>query len=176
MPMPPSSPAAAVVKAYWQPGCTSCLRMKEFLTRHGVPFVSVNVLEDREGFAELAALGIRSVPIVRRGNDWANGQVLRDVARVAGIPWGGTLVLPAAELVAREIDIQTAAQRLFMQIPDDKLARLLPHRPRSYAQLGYHIFNIADAFLDHEAKSLPLKEGAYDRVPPPEMDTKAKIL
>ena len=45
----------ALIKAYWQPGCTSCLRMKEFLTKHGVPFVSVNVLEDRTAMAELAA-------------------------------------------------------------------------------------------------------------------------
>jgi len=174
--MPPSSLDASVIKAYWQPGCTSCLRMKEFLTRHGVPFVSVNVLEDKEAFADLAALGIRSVPIVRRGDDWANGQVLRDVARVAGISWGGTPLLPAAELAARLIDIQTAAQRLFIQIPDDKLGRLLPHRPRSYAQLGYHIFNICDAFLEHEVQGLPLKEGAYGRVPAPGMDTKAKVL
>ena len=53
---------------------------------------------------------------------------------------------------------------------------MLPHRPRSYAQLAYHIFNIADAFLEHEVQGLPLKEGVYGRVPPPEMDTKAKIL
>ena len=64
--MAQSSPDASVIKAYWQPGCTSCLRMKEFLTKHGVPFVSVNVLEDKDAFAELAMLGIRSVPIVRR--------------------------------------------------------------------------------------------------------------
>jgi glutaredoxin len=172
--MQPSS--SEVIKAYWQPGCTSCLRMKEFLTRHGVPFVSVNVLEDKDGFAELAALGIRTVPIVRRGTDWANGQVLRDVARVAGIAWGGTPVLPAAELVAREIEIQTTAQRLFAQIPDDKLGTLLPHRPRSYAHLAYHLFNICDAFLEHEVQGLPLKEGAYGRVPAPEIDTKAGIL
>ena len=37
------------------------------MTKHGVPFVSVNVLEDKDAFAELAMLGIRSVPIVRRG-------------------------------------------------------------------------------------------------------------
>ena len=170
------SAESPVVKAYWQPGCTSCLRMKEFLTKHGVPFVSVNVLEDKDGFAELAALGIRSVPIVRRGNDWANGQVLREVARVAGIAWGGAQMLPVPELVVRLVEIQTTAQRLFAQIPDDQLGRMLPHRPRSYAQLGYHIFNIADAFLEHEVQGLPLKEGAYGRVPPPEMDTKAKIL
>ena len=55
--MAQSSPEASVIKAYWQPGCTSCLRMKEFLTEHGVPFASVNVLEDRDAFAELAMLG-----------------------------------------------------------------------------------------------------------------------
>ena len=78
------------LKAYWQPGCSSCLRMKEFLQRHGVAFESINVLADKDAFADLARLGIRSVPIIRRGDDWANGQVLRDVARIAGIHWGGT--------------------------------------------------------------------------------------
>jgi glutaredoxin len=174
--MPTTIAETPLIKAYWQPGCTSCLRMKEFLTKHGVPFVSVNVLEDKDAFGELAGLGVRSVPIVRRGNDWANGQVLREVARVAGIAWGGAQVLPAPELTARLVTIQTAAQRLFAQIPDDKLGRMLPHRPRSYAELAYHIFNIADAFLEHEVQGLPLKEGAYGRVPPPQMDTKSKIL
>ena len=174
--MPTTIAETPLIKAYWQPGCTSCLRMKEFLTKHGVPFVSVNVLEDKDAFTELAALGVRSVPIVRRGDDWANGQVLREVARVAGIAWGGAQVLPAPELTARLVTIQTAAQRLFAQIPDDKLGRMLPHRPRSYAELAYHIFNIADAFLEHEVQGLPLKEGAYGRVPPPQMDTKGKIL
>jgi glutaredoxin len=101
--MAQSFPEASVIKACWQPGCTSCLRMKEFLTKHGVPFVSVNVLEDKDAFAELAMLGIRSVPIVRRGKDWANGQVLREVARVAGIAWGGAHVLPAPELARHEL-------------------------------------------------------------------------
>jgi hypothetical protein len=150
--------------------------MKEFLTKHGVSFVSVNVLEDKQGFAELAELGIRTVPIVRQGTKWANGQVLRDVARVAGIAWGDAPMLPVPELVSRLTEIQTTAQRLFAQIPDEALSRLLPHRPRSYVQLGHHIFNIADAFLEHEVGDLPLKEGAYSRVPPPQMEGKAKIL
>ena len=174
--MTQGNPEASVIKSYWQPGCTSCLRMKEFLTKHGVSFVSVNVLEDKDAFAELAALGIRSVPIVRRGKDWANGQVLREVARVAGVAWGQTEILPTAELSARLIEIQTVAQRLFAQIPDDQITNMLPHRPRDYSQLAYHIFNIVDAFLEHEVQSLPLEEGAYDRVPPPAMNTKAKIL
>jgi glutaredoxin len=172
----PQANAEPAIRAYWQPGCTSCLRMKEFLTKHGVPFVSVNVLADKSGFAELAELGIRSVPIVRRGNEWANGQVLKDVARVAGIKWGGAKELAPAELVARLVAIQQAAQRFFAQIPDDKLGQQLPNRPRSYAQLAHHIFNIADAWLEHEVQGQPLKEGAYNRVPPPGMKTKEQVL
>jgi glutaredoxin len=166
----------ATLHAYWQPGCTSCLRMKEFLTKHGVPFVSVNVLEDKAGFADLAELGIRSVPIVRRGKDWANGQVLKDVARVAGIDWGGAKMLSPPELVAKLKIIQAAGQRFFAQLPEEKMGKMLPNRPRSYAQLAYHIYNIADAFLEHEVDGLPLVEGAYGRVPAPEMNTKASIL
>jgi hypothetical protein len=41
---------------------------------------------------------VRSVPIIRRGTDWANGQVLRDVARVAGHPLGRHSILAPAEL------------------------------------------------------------------------------
>jgi glutaredoxin len=159
--------AEAPIKAYWQPGCTSCLRMKEFLTKHGVPFVSVNVLEDRTAMSELAELGVRTVPVIRRGMDWANGQVLRDVARVAGIRWGGAPILPPAELVGRLTIIQSAAQRYLRQIPDARLGDMLPNRPRSYSQLVYHTFNIADAFLEHEMQGLPLREGAYSRVQAP---------
>jgi glutaredoxin len=158
--MPQASADGSVVKAYWQPGCTSCLRMKEFLQKNGVPFVSVNVLEDKDAFAELAALGVRSVPIVRRGGEWANGQVLRDIARVAGIAWGGAQVLPPPELAARLVAIQQAAQRLFAQIPDDKLGRMLPHRPRSYAQLT-RLEGIRKRLALGAANGL--NEGAFDQ-------------
>ena len=168
--------AAPEIRAFWQPGCTSCLRMKEFLQRHGVPFTSVNVLEEKGAMEELAALGYRTVPIIRRGNDSANGQVLRDVARVAGIPYGGTKIHPPAELMRRLTEVQAAARRFFGQMPEDKINNFLPNRPRTYAQLAYHIFNIADAWLEHEVDGEPLKEGAYNRVPPPEMDSKAKVM
>ncbi|MFQ6024331.1 MAG: glutaredoxin family protein, partial [Acidiferrobacterales bacterium] len=70
----------APLKVYWQPGCSSCLKTKEFLLANGVQFESINVLEDEKGFQELEALGVRLVPIVARGKDWANGAVFRDVA------------------------------------------------------------------------------------------------
>ena len=75
---------APEIRAFWQPGCTSCLRMKEFLQRHGVPFTSVNVLEEKGAMEELLALGYRTVPIIRRGNESANGQVLRDLQDPTG--------------------------------------------------------------------------------------------
>ena len=43
------------IKVYWQPGCSSCLRTKEFLTEHGVPFRSIDVLADPQAIADVAA-------------------------------------------------------------------------------------------------------------------------
>src|SRR5215207_2248830 len=89
------------ISVYWQTGCTACLRTKEFLTRHGVTFRSRNVLEDPAAFDELKRFGLRQVPIVTRGDEWVNGQVLADVARVAGIALGSHTILPVDELRGR---------------------------------------------------------------------------
>lgn len=164
------------LKAYWQPGCTSCLRMKEFLARHGVPFVSINVLDDATAREDLAALGVRSVPILTRGPVWANGQVLADVARVAGIDFGAPELLPPPELYRRLTVILAAAQRLFAQVPNDTIGRMLPGRPRSIGDLTFHIFHIAELFVAHMAMARPLNEGDYERKPPPLWATKGPIL
>jgi hypothetical protein len=157
------------ISVYWQPGCTSCLRTKEFLTRHGVPFVSRNVLEDATALTELARFGLKQVPIVTRGDDWADGQVLKDVSRIAGIAFGG---LP--DLRKRLDAILCGAERFVDQLPEHELKTELPNRPRSYADLTFHIFNIADAFLEHEA-GVPLILDAYNRVPPPEMQNRSAL-
>ncbi|MGK7871172.1 glutaredoxin domain-containing protein [Falsiroseomonas sp. E2-1-a20] len=152
------------IRVYWMTGCTSCLRTKEFLTRHKVAFLSRNVLEDPEAYAELEEFGLRQVPIVTRGGEWVNGQVLADVARIAGIPWGGSKLLPVAELRRRLETMLSATDRFLAQMPEAQLARNLPNRPRSYADLAYHIYNIADAFLEHE-DDIPLTFESYNRVP-----------
>ena len=84
--------AAAAIKVFWQPGCASCLRTKEFLAKHEVTFISVNVLED--GFQDLERFGLRQVPIVLREDEWVNGQVLADVARIAGVKLSQVTQLP----------------------------------------------------------------------------------
>ena len=86
---------------YWQPGCTSCLRTKEFLREHGVEFESVNVREDPQAMERLAALGARSVPVVARGDAFVYGQDLATVARFAGIE-AGLQRLDVPVLVSRD--------------------------------------------------------------------------
>lgn len=153
------------VRVYWMTGCTSCLRTKEFLARHRVPFASRNVLADEAAYAELERFGLRQVPIVTRGEAWANGQVLRDVAELVGIDLGAPQILPVAELRRRQEAILGGARRFAAQLPEASLATLLPDRPRSHADLVYHIVNIVDAFLEHEA-GIPLRYEAYFRLPP----------
>ena len=54
---------AGRVRVFWQPGCTSCLRTKEFLTNNGVDYESINVHGNPQGMEELRKLGARSVPV-----------------------------------------------------------------------------------------------------------------
>ncbi len=153
------------IRVYWQPGCTSCLRTKEFLTKRGVPFVSRNVIGDDGAFDELARFGVRQVPVVTRGDQYVDGQVLADVARLCGIQYGAKAILPVQELRRRLDEIVAASGRFIAQVPEKDLATLLPNRPRSYSDLAFHVANIPDAFLEHEA-GIPLEFDAYNRVPP----------
>ncbi len=171
-----ASDVEAPIKVYWQPGCSSCLKTKEFLIANGVEFESVNVLDSETGFQELEALGVRLVPIVARGNQWANGAVFRDVAKVAGFEWGGHEMLAPGDMLARIDGILTGARRFAAQIPDDQLDDMLPGRPRSYRQLAYHVFNIPDVFLDHVEHDAPYTYESLLSVLPDGMDSKDDLL
>src|SRR6202158_2639297 len=157
----PSDKPDDAIRVYWQTGCTACLRTKEFLTRHRVPFLSRNVLVDEAAFAELAPFGLRQVPA--------------DVARVAGIAWGPQQIFPVAELDRRLQLILSGAQRFTAQLPDASLEQLLPNRPRSYAPLAYHIFNIAECFLEH-GKGIGLTYEAYNRTVPERLNSKSALI
>ena len=159
-------PLDDAVRVYWQPGCTSCLRTKEFLTRHGIPFVSRNVLADEQAFAELSRFGLRQVPIVTRRDQWANGQVLADVARLVGVTGLNTRMLPIDELQMRLGQVLEGAERFFGQLPEGQMDAQLPGRPRGHAELAYHVFNIADAFLE-EKVGISLVYDSYSRIPEP---------
>tara|TARA_B100000780_G_scaffold181766_1_gene127534 strand:+ start:1936 stop:2775 length:840 start_codon:yes stop_codon:yes gene_type:complete len=166
----------AVVKVYWQPGCSSCLKTKEFLMENGIPFKSVNVLEDKTGFEDLERFGVKMVPIVAKGDAWANGAVFRDVAKVAGFDYQAHKMLEPKNMVDKIIKINEAALRYLEQIPNEKLDTLLPGRPRSYRQLVYHIFNIQDVFLRRVEDNEPYTYESLLSILPKEMETKKDLV
>jgi hypothetical protein len=125
--------------------------------------------------AELLALGTRQLPVVSRNGEWVNGQSLKETARIAGISLGTIQHLPPEELVRRLDLVLEGTGRFFSQFPADKLEELTPGRPRSYAQLTYHLFNVADALLEHEA-GIPLTADSYKRQPEPGEMTREEIL
>ncbi|MEM7189774.1 MAG: glutaredoxin family protein [Pseudomonadota bacterium] len=169
-----TDPMTQELRVFWQPGCSSCLRTKEFLTENGVPFRSVDVLNDDGGMAELAALGIRTVPIVARGREYVSGQILRDVAAFAGID-GGSEVLPPDQLKARIDTVIAAAMRYAAQLPHQHLDDMLPDRPRSYRDLACHVFQIVEAFIA-ETGGDPLTAQKYEDPAPKGVRTVSDIV
>jgi|TARA_Y200000002_G_scaffold92528_1_gene74581 glutaredoxin len=165
-----------IVKVYWQPGCSSCLKTKEFLKDNGVEFKSVNVLEDKSGFEDLQRFGVKLVPVVAKGDQWANGAVFRDVAKVAGFNYSSHKMLDPKIMVDKVKSINFFAREFLEQIPEDKLDTLLPGRPRSYRQLVYHVFNIPDVFLDRVEHNKPYTYEALLSILPKDMKTKSDLM
>ena len=122
------------------------------------------MLSDEGAIEELTALGTRQLPVVSKGGKWVNGQSLKPVADLVGINLGELKHLPPAELVRRIDVVLDGAARFFKQFPEANLSDQLPGRPRSLAQLTWHLFNVADAFLEHE-QGIPLVSDAYNRLP-----------
>ena len=164
-----------IVKVYWQPGCSSCLKTKEFLKDNGVEFKSVNVLEDKSGFEDLQRFGVKLVPVVAKGDQWANGAVFRDVAKVAGFDYSSHKMLEPQIMADKIKKINFFARNFLDQIPEEKLDTLLPGRPRSYRQLVYHVFNIPDVFLDRVEHNKPYTYEALLSILPKEMKTKSDL-
>jgi len=135
------------ITVFWQPGCTSCLRTKEFLRGHGVEFESVNVREDPEAPVRLAALGARSVPVIARGDAFVYGQDLATVARFVGIAVD-THRLDVPVLVSRLLALLDSAAALTSQLPADAWAQQPPGRERTHLDLAYHVSQVVVGFLD----------------------------
>ena len=134
------------------------------------------MVEDPAGWDEMKPFGVRMLPLVTKGNRYANGQSLRDVADLVGVDIGEQTILPPEILIERIDTILTAEQRFFGQMPETKMQGEVPGRPRSFANLAWHTFNVVDAFLEHEVEGLPLKVEAYARNAPKDKATKADIL
>ncbi len=160
----------APVRVFWAPGCTSCLRTKEFLTRRGVAFESVNVKAQAGAMDELAALGARSIPVVSRGTGWVYAQSLADVTGFLGIDEEKDTRLSPQVLAARVNVILTKAMGFVGQMSDEVLDGPFRDSWAPPRGLAHHVFRVTDAFLDAVEQPCELgydliMEGTHDVTP-----------
>jgi len=136
------------VKVFWQPGCTSCLRTKEFLTRHGVDYESINVHGNAAGMEELRKLGARSVPVVARGGKFVFAQAIGDVIEFLGLQVRPQERLSPQALMGKMDLVLTSAARYVRQIPAAELDKPFRNRNRPIRVLAHHVFRIVEGFLE----------------------------
>lgn len=135
------------LRFFWQPGCSSCVKVKEMLSEMEVDFASINILEDDEALNELTSRGIRSVPVLIRGDEILFTQSLEDVAKFVGKSRTVNR-LPPAELFARWQYFLNTAIGLIEQIPPDRLHDFpIEKRQRTICNLAYHIFQVPEGVM-----------------------------
>jgi glutaredoxin len=139
---------AEKVRVFWQPGCTSCLRTKEFLANNGVDFESINVHGNAEGMEELRKLGARSVPIVARGDRFVFAQTIGDVIEFLGLNVRQQERLGPGALMKKMDLVLTSAARFIRQIPAPELDKPFRNRNRPIRVLAHHVFRIVEGFLE----------------------------
>jgi len=163
------------LKVYWRPGCSSCVRVKEFLTKLGLDYESINVSARPEAMEELRSLGVRTVPVVSRGREYVFAQELADVSRFLGKTVEFTR-LPAPALVAKWLVVLEAAQRHAAQLPPERLAqRATEGRDRSIRDLACHVYQVPESFLELVENGFEDLPAIYNAPPPAGVKTPADI-
>lgn len=154
------------LKVYWRPGCSSCVKVKEYLTQQGVAFESIDVSARPEAMKDLLAFGVKTVPVVARGGEFVFAQALEDVSRFIGRKFSSKR-LPPEDLVHKWLAVLRAAQRHVQQIPASRLAERAVHsRDRSIRDLAYHVYQVPDAFLQAVENGLQDLTTTYNAPPP----------
>jgi glutaredoxin/uncharacterized damage-inducible protein DinB len=154
------------LKVYWRPGCSSCVKVKEYLTQQGVAFESIDVSARPEAMKDLLAFGVKTVPVVARGGEFVFAQALEDVSRFIGRKFASKR-LPPQELVDKWLTVLRAAQRHVQQLPATRLAERAVHsRDRSIRDLAYHVYQVPDAFLQAVENGLEDLTTTYNAPPP----------
>jgi hypothetical protein len=134
----------------------------------------VNVLEDPNGMAELQKLGLRSVPVLSRGDKYTFGQSTKQIVDFLGLNEKSGPELTTDELAARVTKFMDAALELIPLMPQDRLGTHVPGRPRSYRTLAFHLFRVVDAFLDAN-EEVTLVQDMFREEPKPNADTDALV-
>jgi hypothetical protein len=134
----------------------------------------VNVLEDPTGMAELERLGVRSVPVLSRGDKYTFGQSTKQIVDFLGLSEKSGPVLSTDALAARVTKFMDAALELIPLMPADRLDTHVPGRPRSYRTLAFHLFRVVDAFLDAN-QNVTLVQAMFREEPAADAGTDALV-
>lgn len=134
--------------------------------------VVIDILNDAGGRELLQnKYGLRRVPVLAKGDQYAIGQMLEPFAKLAGIDLSNTVQLTPEQLYRKYEMVFAAAQRYMRQIPNDKLLeRVIHNRERVIRTLCYHIFRIGEAFLE-TWDGAEYSQRIADGDPPAEMTT-----
>jgi len=163
------------LRVYWQPGCSSCVKVKEFLKKLDVPYVSVNVLEHKNAWDELEAMGARGFPVVARGKDFIFGQSLDDVAKFVNKDVTFDR-LPPEELMNRLFYFIDMGLALADELPAEHLYfNPIPNRDRSLIGLSYHTFQVPEAFYETVANGSTDLMKYFDSPPPDDVTGPADV-
>jgi hypothetical protein len=134
--------------------------------------VVIDVLNDAGGRELLLSkYGLRKVPVLAKGDQFAFGQMLDPFAKLAGLPMPGVQRLSPEQLYRKYENIFAAAQRYARQFPAERFhERVIPHREREIRTLCYHVFRIGESFLETwEGAEYSVK--IADNEPPDTMQT-----
>jgi hypothetical protein len=132
------------------------------------------VLEDPTGMAELERLGVRSVPVLSRGDKYTFGQSTKQIVEFLGLGEKSGPELSTDELAARVTKFMDAALELIPLMPADRLDIHVPGRPRSYRTLAFHLFRVVDAFLDAN-ENVTLVQAMFREEPAADASTAALV-
>jgi hypothetical protein len=112
--------------------------------------VVIDVLNDAAGRELLLnKYGLRKVPVLAKGDQYAFGQMLDPFAKFVGLPMPGADRLSPEQIYKKYEMVFAAAQRYARQFPADRFReRVIPHRERVIRTLCYHVFRIGEAFLE----------------------------
>jgi hypothetical protein len=112
--------------------------------------VVIDVLNDAGGRELLFnKYGLRKVPVLAKGDQYAFGQMLDPFAKFVGLPLPGADRLSPDQLYRKYEMVFAAGQRYARQFPAERLReRVIPHRERVIRTLCFHVFRIGEAFLE----------------------------
>ena len=124
--------------------------------------------------AELQGLGVRSVPVLSRGDKYTFGQSTKQIVDFLGLTEKSGPELSTDELAARVTKFMDAALELIPLMPADRLDIHVPGRPRSYRTLAFHLFRVVDAFLDAN-ENVTLVQAMFREEPAADASTAALV-